>query len=154
VHLNPIAQINLTNRLSTLNDIPIPDDAYGTAPVGILTYSASGYMSATITATEPSLRPNLTFPFQTNDKDSDWALVGKHSIGYAGPFSVNSELPASETQGQVFHGPLVVANVPTWVGQKHRRNYTVVTEGGETFLKIRSERGGGYRGVLWWKRVD
>jgi hypothetical protein len=111
-------------------------------------------MSATITATEPEFRPNLTFPFQVTDKDSDWALVGKHSIGYAGPFSVNEELPANATQGQVFHGPLVTANVPTWVGQKHRRNYTVVEEGGETYLRIGSERGGGYRGVLWWKRVD
>jgi hypothetical protein len=71
---------------STLNNIPIPDAAYGIAPVGILTYSRTGYMSATITATEPAFRPNLTFPFQPTDADADWALVGKHSIGYAGPF--------------------------------------------------------------------
>lgn len=134
--------------------MPIPDAAYGDAPVGILTYSKSGYMSATITATEPGLRPNLTFPFQVTDSDADWALVGKHSIGYAGPFRVNEALPANKTNGQVFHGPLVVANVPTWVGTEQKRNYTVVKEGKDTFLKIGSERGGGYRGVLWWKRVD
>lgn len=111
-------------------------------------------MSATITATEPALRPNLTFPFQASDLESDWALVGKHSIGYAGPFRVNEALPANKTSGQVFHGPLTVANVPAWVGTEQRRNYTVVREGKDVLLRIGSERGGGYRGVLWWKRVD
>lgn len=115
-------------------------------------------MSATITATEPWLRPNLTFPFQPNDTDADWALVGKHGIGYAGPLRLSDEIPANETHGQVFHGPLTVANVPTWQGANHKRNYTIVEiqEGGKTekYLKIGSERGGGYRGTLWWKRVD
>ncbi|KAH6643026.1 Lipocalin-like domain-containing protein [Boeremia exigua] len=143
----------LVNTSSTQNNIPIPDAAYGTAPVGLLTYTRAGYMSATITATEPQLRPNLTFPFQPADAEADWALVGKHSIGYAGPFRVNTALPASKTEGQVFHGPLTVANVPTWVGTEQRRNYTVVVEGGETYLRIGSERGGGFRGVLWWRRI-
>lgn len=115
-------------------------------------------MSATITATEPHLRPNLTFPFQESDSDADWALVGKHSIGYAGPLRVSDSIPANRTHGQVFHGPLTVANVPTWVGANQRRNYTVVErrEDGKTekYLKIGSERGGGYTGTLWWKRVD
>lgn len=111
-------------------------------------------MSATIAATEPAFRPNLTFPYQDSDLDSDWALVGKHSIGYAGPFRVNDALPANKTQGQLFHGPLVAANVPTWTGTEQKRNYTVIREGRETYLRIGSERGGGFRGVLWWKRVD
>ena len=115
-------------------------------------------MSATITATEPWLRPNLTFPFQANDTDADWALVGKHSIGYAGPLRISDDIPANETDGQVFHGPLTVANVPTWVGANQRRNYTVIEREEEgkvaKYLKIGSERGGGYTGVLWWKRVD
>jgi hypothetical protein len=148
---------SLVNTSSTLNGVSIPDLPYGTAPIGLLIYTATGYMSATITATEPEFRPNLTFPYQVNDTDADWAQIGKHSIGYAGPFRVNDELPASETDGQIFHGPLTVANVPTWVGQNHRRNYTVVEveeEGARAkYLRIGSERGGGYRGVLWWKRV-
>jgi hypothetical protein len=137
-----------------LNNVPIPDAAYGAAPVGILTYSKSGFMSATVTATEPAFRPNLTFPYQDSDSDADWALVGKHSLGYAGPFSVNEALPANKTSGQLFHGPLIVANVPTWVGSQQKRNYTIVREGADTLLRIGSDRGGGYRGVLWWKRLD
>lgn len=85
-------------------------------------------------------------------------MVGKHSIGYAGPFRLNSAIPATVTAGQVFHGPLTVANVPTMVGQEHKRNYTIIArkEAGKTvkYLKIGSERGGGYKGELWWKRLD
>ncbi|KAI8933868.1 hypothetical protein NX059_009566 [Plenodomus lindquistii] len=148
----------LLNTSSTANFIPVPDRAYGTAPVGILIYTATGFMSATITATEPELRPNLTFPFNFNDTDADWALVGKHSIGYAGPLRINAALPANETSGQVFHGPLTVANVPTWQGDSQPRNYTVIDqeEEGEMvrYLRIGSDRGNGNRGVLWWKRID
>jgi hypothetical protein len=148
----------LVNTSSSRNGEPIPDLPYGKAPVGLLIYTESGFMSATITATEPEFRPNLTFPYQPNDSDADWALVGKHSIGYAGPYSVNNELPATETEGQIFHGPLTVANVPSWEGQRGKRNYTIVDveEKGEKvrYLRIGSERGNGYRGILWWKRVD
>jgi hypothetical protein len=111
-------------------------------------------MSATITATEPAFRPsNLTFPYHPTDSDANWAAVGRHSIGYAGPLRLNNALPANETSGQVFHGPLTVANVPSWVGANHRRNYTVVEEGGEVYLRIGSERDGGYTGVLVWKKL-
>ena len=148
----------LVNTSSTLNNEPIPDATYGTAPVGNLIYTASGFMSATITATEKEFRPPVSFPFRANETDADWALVGKHSIGYSGPFRINTELPATETDGQLFHGPLTVANVPTMVGQEHRRNYTVVEREEEgkvvKYLKIGSERGGGFRGVLWWRRLD
>ncbi|KAH6909076.1 Lipocalin-like domain-containing protein [Coprinopsis sp. MPI-PUGE-AT-0042] len=143
----------LVNTTSALNGNPIPDEAYGKAPVGLLMYSAEGWMSATITATEPEFRPNLTFPYQPNDTDADWAAVGRHSIGYAGPLRLSDAIPANKTNGQVFHGPLVVANVPTWVGQNQRRNYTVIEDGDESYLKIGSERGGGYTGTLWWKKI-
>lgn len=33
--------------VSALNGEPIPDEAYGEHPVGIITYSKSGWMSAT-----------------------------------------------------------------------------------------------------------
>ncbi|KAM0325411.1 hypothetical protein ACHAQA_007397 [Verticillium albo-atrum] len=143
----------LLNTSSTLNGVSIPDQAYGEAPVGILTYSRSGYMSANIAATEPELRPqNLTFPFTADQAESDWALVGKHGVSYAGPFSISDAIPANATHGQVFHGPLVVANVPRWVGTRQPRNYTTYDNG--RLLRIQSQRDGGYRGELWWERLD
>ncbi|KAF2707948.1 hypothetical protein K504DRAFT_492539 [Pleomassaria siparia CBS 279.74] len=145
---------SLLNTSSYHLGVAIPDASYGTAPVGILMYSAAGYMSATITATENEFRPgNLTFPFLLGQSDLDWALIGKHSIGYAGPLSVNTALPATKTNGQVFHGPLVVANVPNMAGATHKRNYTVVERGDGTYLRIGSQREGGYTGELWWKKV-
>lgn len=116
---------SLINTTSARDGEPIPDEAYGEQPVGIITYSKSGWMSATITASEPELRPNLTFPFLPEHDDADWALVGKHSIGYAGPFTISRDIAANTTHGQIFHGPLTVANVPTWVNSLQRRNYTV-----------------------------
>ncbi|KAL5120439.1 hypothetical protein ACEQ8H_001729 [Pleosporales sp. CAS-2024a] len=70
----------LINTTSAHNGIPIPDASYGSAPVGLLVYTSTGWMSATITATEPASRPNLTFPFRATDSDADWAAIGKHSL--------------------------------------------------------------------------
>ncbi|KXT09633.1 hypothetical protein AC579_3136 [Pseudocercospora musae] len=128
---------------------------YGEHPVGLITYSASGWMSATITATEREFRPNLTFPFQPNDTDADWAVVGKHSLGYAGPYQVNRELPCpNSTYGQLFHGPLAVASVPSWQGTLQRRNYSVHSTIDGKLLRIGSDRGGGNTAELWWRKVD
>ncbi|RMZ67445.1 Lipocalin-like domain-containing protein [Pyrenophora seminiperda CCB06] len=149
---------SLLNTSSTLNNVPIPESTYGQHPVGLLIYTAAGFMSATITATEPALRPSVSFPYKANETDAEWALVGKHSIGYAGPLSINTAFPANETNGQVFHGPLTVANVPTLAGERQPRNYTIVErmEEGKVvkYLRIGSERGDGHRGLLWWKKMD
>ncbi|KAH7311360.1 Lipocalin-like domain-containing protein [Stachybotrys elegans] len=146
---------SLINTTSYFNGDPIPDAAYGAAPVGVIHYSKSGYMSATISATEPELRPQeLTFPFTPDQDDADWALVGKHSIGYAGPLRISDAVPATAESGQVFHGPLIAANVPRWVGTSQVRNYTIVRRGEQTFLQIVSRRDGGYTGELWWERLD
>jgi hypothetical protein len=110
-------------------------------------------MSATLTATEIEWRPlDLTFPYEANQSDAECALVGKHSIGYAGPVSLSDAIPATPTHGQIYHGPLIVANVPEMVGKKEARNYTLY-DGGR-LLKIGSERDGGHRGELWWERLD
>ncbi|WYZ44961.1 hypothetical protein EsH8_VIII_000277 [Colletotrichum jinshuiense] len=143
----------LLNTSATRDGVPIDDPTYGSAPVGILTYSKTGYMSATITSTDVEDRPaNLTFPFEEGQSDADWALVGKHSIGYAGPFRISDEIPATATFGQVFHGPLTVANVPSMVGANHKRNYTIFEDG--KLLRITSQRDGSNRGELWWRRLD
>ncbi|KAK1999900.1 hypothetical protein LX36DRAFT_459567 [Colletotrichum falcatum] len=143
----------LLNTSATRGGVPVDDPTYGSSPVGILTYSRTGFMSATLTSTDPEHRPaSLTFPFEEGQPDAEWALVGKHSIGYAGPVSISGDVPASATDGQVLHGPLTVANVPAMVGAVHRRNYTTFENG--TLLRITSQRDGSNRGELWWKKLD
>lgn len=172
----------LTLSRRWLNEVPVPDAVYGSAPVGILTYSKSGFMSATITSTDLEDRPaNLTFPYRDGQSDADvspnhprearfieifdlhiskkrvlilpkWALVGRHSIGYAGPLQISTAIPATRTHGQVIHGPLTVANVPSMAGASHVRNYTLF-DNGKTLL-IASQRDAANRGELWWKRLD
>jgi hypothetical protein len=94
-------------------------------------------------------------PQSPNDTDSDWALVGKHGVAYAGPYSINTAYPANETTGAIFHGPLIVANVPSWVGDEQPRNYTIFKQpDGSTLLRIDSRRDGGNEGVLWWRKLD
>ena len=138
----------LLNTSSTLNGVPIEDEAYGANPVGIITYSRSGFMSATLASTDPEDRPaNLTFPPQAGQSDESWAIVAKHTLAYAGPFEVSDRIPATTTSGQIFHGPLTVANVPSWIGARQERNYTFHDDG--NLLKIVSKRDGGYGGVLW-----
>ncbi|EMF16921.1 uncharacterized protein SEPMUDRAFT_137655 [Sphaerulina musiva SO2202] len=152
----------LVNTSSTLNGVPVPDRAYGENPIGLLTYTSSGFMSATIAATEEELRPaNLTFPYNESDPVEDWALVGKHTLAYAGPWSISPDIPASNTSGRLIHGPLWVANVPSWVDSQQRRNYTVFTStsgdgfpAGTKLLRIDSRRDGGNAGVLWWRSVE
>jgi hypothetical protein len=110
-------------------------------------------MSATLTSTNPEDRPaNLTFPYQETQPDADWALIGKHTNGYAGFFSISDAIPASRESGQIFHGPLIVASTPSWVGTRQIRNYTTFENG--KYLKILSQRDGGNVGTLWWKRLD
>ncbi|KAL8369501.1 hypothetical protein RB595_000023 [Gaeumannomyces hyphopodioides] len=143
----------LLNTSTTQNGVSVPDEAYGSNPSGILVYTKSGFVTATITSTDPEDRPSgLTFPPQAGQSDADWATVARHLIAYAGPVTVSDAIPATNESGQIFHGPLTVAHVPSWVGQMHRRNYTLF-EGGR-LLKIGSKRDGGNEGTLWWRKMD
>ncbi|KAI6358120.1 hypothetical protein MCOR25_007437 [Pyricularia grisea] len=141
----------LLSSNSTRNGVLIKEDVYGIRPVGILIYTLDGFMSATITSTHPQDTPAaLSFPPQADQSDHDWATVAKHSISYAGPFVINDQMPATETSGQVFHGPLTVANIPSWIGTKQARNYTLYENG--RLLFITSRREDGSVGQLWWVR--
>jgi hypothetical protein len=79
---NPLMSLTQARQHSiTQNGTALLDEAYGAAPVGHLTYTPEGYMSATITATEPEWRPlDLTFPAQPNQTDAAWAAVGKQQV--------------------------------------------------------------------------
>lgn len=147
---------NLTNSdtSSFLNGVEVADAVYGSAPEGTIIYTANGFMSATITSTDPEDRPaNLTFPYQDGQSDADWAAVGRHSIGYSGPFSVNPAVPSNNVTGGVLHGPLTVANVPSMVENTQARNYTLIEDDEGVVLRIDSRRDGGNTGVLFFRRL-
>lgn len=94
--------------------------------IGILTYTPWNIMSTVMSATNPLVRPlTVTWPLAANDSTQDWALVGKNVFSFAGPFRINGRLPASKMAGQIIHGPMGVASIPSFVGTTEERNYTV-----------------------------
>ncbi|KAF2738854.1 hypothetical protein EJ04DRAFT_560503 [Polyplosphaeria fusca] len=124
-------------------------------PIGLLTYTPTNYMSANIMASEPEFRPSwLQYPNELSDSDTDWAQVGKHTLSYAGPFSLVAMSPGSNTSGQLIHGPLTMANVPSWVGTEQSRNFKYYELGGDTWLKITSGNSTGANNTgLFWKKI-
>ena len=100
-------------------------------------------MSATLISTTPSHRPlGITYPGNaTSDPEHDWALIGLHTLSYAGPFSLSKTQvdspkggPGRRVSWEVVNGPLEVAGVPRWMGISMRRNFTVQKEGGREVL--------------------
>jgi hypothetical protein len=125
-----------------------------------MTYTQSGYMSTTVASADPGLLPpdlNLTYPSQEGQSDADWAKAGKHTLSYAGPWSVQEAVPgvpATEESGQILHGPLTVAHIPALIGTRQRRNYTIIDMSDEgRFLWI-SQQNGTHESHIWWKRLD
>ncbi|KAK5658009.1 hypothetical protein OQA88_2563 [Cercophora sp. LCS_1] len=128
---------------------------WGSNPSGLLTYTRYGYMLAVINSNDPEVRPaNLTWPPKDTDSVEDWALVGRTSLSYAGPFSLNTSVPLTKYSGQIIHGPLATASVPYLFGQAQRRNYTVIEQDGAVYLSISViTTQPGVRSELWWKRI-
>ncbi|KAH7028278.1 Lipocalin-like domain-containing protein [Macrophomina phaseolina] len=155
---------SLLNISSTQNGIPNVDPGFGPHPVGLILYHLDQYMSAALASTTPEDRPqNLTWPYRPAQGDADWALVGKHSIAYMGPFRLNESVPVVETEGgvegQVVHGPLEVASLPSFMGTYQRRDFSLLfheggRRGGEgTLLNLKADLGGGARMSLWWEKI-
>ena len=124
---------------------------------GLITYTRYGFMSATIMDSNPANRwQNLTYPPPRNDTgeyDAGWALIGKLGLAYAGPFSINTTVPANTTHGQLIHGPVTIASVPNWVGLNMTREYRILKTAREgTVLRLTARRGGSENN-LWWKKI-
>lgn len=104
-------------------------------------------------ATNPEFRPgNLTFPFEKSQSEDDWALVGKHTLSYAGPYTFTDD--STNVSGTLVHGPLKVANVPSWVGTYQKRNYTIFHgQGNALVIRLYSQRYDGSVGELWWQKM-
>jgi len=108
-----------------------------------------------MSATDPEVRPlSVGWPPKTNDSTSDWALVGRNSFSYAGRFGVKPG--SSKTQGQVVHGPMEVASVPSFAGTTETRNYTVEKRGGLTYLAwhVALDDVGDLRADVYWRRIE
>lgn len=110
-------------------------------------------MSATLNSMDTADRPlNLTFPFEATDPVSAWALIGEHTLAYAGPFHISDAVPATNESGQVIHGPLITATIPSFIGGNQVRNYSFFED--FTLLNIHSAVTGGLQYSLWWTRLD
>ncbi|KAI0007470.1 Lipocalin-like domain-containing protein [Xylariaceae sp. FL0662B] len=141
----------LLNITSTLNGTRVLDSTGGRNPAGTLVYSVDGYMSVLIHATEPEWRPaNLTMLDQGPELDWQWALVGKHTGAYSGPFSFNESHGVNDTHGQIVHGPLETATLPANIGRLQFRNFSFTSDG--VYLNLVGELGPGLIDNLWWQR--
>jgi hypothetical protein len=95
--------------------------ALGNHSAGLLIYAPLGYVSVNIWSTEPGAIP-APAPAD-NYTDADWALIGHHTLSYAGALQLWEG--SNETTGTLTHGPLVMSSLPEWVVTNQTRNYTV-----------------------------
>ncbi|ETS75370.1 hypothetical protein PFICI_12314 [Pestalotiopsis fici W106-1] len=143
---------SLLNRTTVYPNgtVVIPIDGLGANAVGIILYTNTGYMSMNSMATEPAYRPTtITFPYQEGQSDADWALVGLHTFSYAGP--VTNVVEITPTSGNLTHGPLTFAHVPSLVGSDQNRQYEVLDDG--NILRLSARVSSGNTAVLTWQRL-
>jgi len=94
-------------------------------------------MPAVMLSTDLAVRPlSLGWSARANNSLSDWALVGQSPFSIAGRFRINPELPASETEGQVLHGPMEAASVPSFAGSTETRKNTVERRDDPLYLHV------------------
>ncbi|KAK3682211.1 hypothetical protein B0T22DRAFT_484291 [Podospora appendiculata] len=138
------------------NGTPATDNfVWGTSLHGMISYSASGYVSALLTTNDARFLPrNLTFPYQEGQPDSEWALVGKHTLAYAGPFSIDPSRPATIDSGTLVHGPLMVCDVPSYVGISLHRDYTMVRRREGVWLRLVTVNTATTYSEIWFQRLD
>ncbi|KAJ4298989.1 hypothetical protein N0V90_004233 [Kalmusia sp. IMI 367209] len=134
-----------------------PDGAQGPNGTGVILYHPSMQMSAILTPTIPEWRPHdLIYGKYENTTDAQWAILGKHNLAYAAPFTLKVLPEEEEDDGVVTHGPLL-SNIPSYDGSFFTRNFTVMGEGEEygkwLRLMIRNETSG-VRSVIIWKKRE
>ena len=113
-----------------------------------------------LASNNPRFRPDSVNlpppPIDASEFDHEWAVAAKFALAGAGPYSVVSDRlhPATtELHGQIHIGPLVVSNLPGFVGSTLVRNYTLYYRENGVFLKLTRESLGGGNSDLWWKRL-
>ncbi|KAK4185140.1 peptidase S8/S53 domain-containing protein [Podospora australis] len=151
--------LNITTiRVNDSVEVPNGRDPY--LFTGLLVYTSTGYMSATMTSFVASDLPEngtqLTWPPQnTTEFDETWAAVGKTTLAYAGELSINPDFPATRESGSIIHGTLHVTNIPSWGGTLQRRDDKIFKMRGLVFLRLTGRVGQEpTQGALWWKKLD
>ncbi|KAK8092402.1 uncharacterized protein PG998_014887 [Apiospora kogelbergensis] len=119
----------LLNISEIKNGVPtFPSAQWGTAPEGVIIYTASGWVSANIMATEAAWRPQTPRPHSA----PELVLIANHTVAYTGPYAINASFvpPADDPGlGAVVHGPLTVVEDPVDVGTTFMRYFRLL-EGG------------------------
>ncbi|KAK3314596.1 hypothetical protein B0H66DRAFT_641960 [Apodospora peruviana] len=123
---------------------------------GIITYTTRGIIS--VIMTNPTNRPeHLLWPPAANDSDADWALIGRSIMSYTTRFHIGKEMPATSPgirQGQILHGPIDVANVPSLVGTTLAREYTMSRRDGDEYLLLQAlNPEATSRNDILWRRI-
>ena len=118
--------------------------------MGILIYHPLGYVSVNLWSTDPGAIPAPADEYN----DAEWALIGHHTLSYAGPLQVWEG--SNETRGTLAHGPLVMSSYPKWVVTDQTRNYTVSAkayEGRDVLLLWVQNIEKDSLGSLYWARA-
>ncbi|KAH8700043.1 Lipocalin-like domain-containing protein [Phaeosphaeriaceae sp. PMI808] len=140
----------LLNHSSTdLNGNPTNLTDLGKHPAGQLIYDANGYMSASMTSTDPDQIPPNRSPAPMTQED--YILIGQHTLVYAGELHVAWE-NSSATVGRLTHGPLIMSNKPSWLGTNQTRNYIVTKkekEGDILHLWLKDEKKNMISNIFW-----
>ncbi|KAK3332376.1 hypothetical protein B0T19DRAFT_101404 [Cercophora scortea] len=147
----------IQNSTTLINGTRAVDNfVWGTTLHGIISYTASGYVSALLTTGDARFMPqNLTFPYKDDQPDSEWALVGKHTLAYVGPVRIeNTTTNSSRESGTVVHGPLMVCDIPSYVGVELRREYTLVKRREGTWLRLVTINTATTYSELWFQKLD
>ncbi|KAF1850808.1 uncharacterized protein K460DRAFT_382394 [Cucurbitaria berberidis CBS 394.84] len=138
----------LNNTSTYLNGTNNPAGSMGHASVGLLIYHPLGYMSANLASTDPADTPPAN---HTELTDADFALIGRHSLNYAGELHVWEG--SNETVGTLTHGPLTTSSRPSWLKTNQTRNYIVSKnnfEGRDVLhLWLRDEKQDNIANIIW-----
>jgi hypothetical protein len=143
------------SSVSYANGTVLPD-WHSQYPSGTATYTESGYLSVIITAndtTEADVRPkDLFLPANPKDSDERWALVGKHSLAFSGPFTLDVHHAYGNNWSGVLNSePFIAATLPSSVGASGSSNYSFHEEG--RTLRLLIDLGGGAIRDAWFKKL-
>lgn len=104
-----------------------------------------------MSANMASADPEHQVPDKGNLTESDYAMIGRHSLNYAGELHVWNG--SNETVGTLTHGPLIMATRPSFIAKSQTRNY-IVSKGNDEgrdvlTLWVRDEKEDAVTNIFW-----